>query len=161
MLFRSIGIAFTLIHRMFSVMYSSDSGLFLRWLTVGQHFDSIVLNALYSCQISIDSVHVCRMPPRRNRRNPIPDAHSEEVDNNHQHGSEEEDHQEGPNPEEPVIPSQFARELAVAMLEASQIFVAGGVAGDRTMDMLREFWRMNPPKFSGQGEPLMADHWLV
>ena len=47
------------------------------------------------------------------------------------------------------------------MLEASRSFVAGGAAGDRSMDALREFRRMNPPKFSGQGEPLAADHWLV
>ena len=101
------------------------------------------------------------MPPRRNCRNPIPDAHSEEVDNNHQHGSEEEDHQQGPIPVEPVLPSQFARELAAAMLEAIRSFVAGGAAGDRTLDALRELRRMNPPKFSGQGEPLETNHWLV
>ena len=101
------------------------------------------------------------MPPRRHNRNPIPDAQSEEVDNNHQYVSEEEIHQQGPNPEETIIPSQFARELAAAMLEASRSFVAGGTAGDRSMDALREFRRMNPPKFSGQGEPLVADHCLV
>ena len=101
------------------------------------------------------------MPPRHNRRNPIPDAHSEEVDNHHQHGFEEENHQQGPNPEEPIIPSQFARELAAEMLEPIRCFMAGGAVGDRTMDALREFRRMNPPKFSGQGEPLAADHWLV
>ena len=47
------------------------------------------------------------------------------------------------------------------MLEASRSFVASGVTGDRPMDALREFRRMNPPKFSVQGEPLVADHWLV
>ena len=73
-------------------MYSFGDGLFLRWLTVGQRLDSIVFDARYSCQILIDSVRVCRMPPRRNRRNPIPDAHSEEVDNHHQPRSEEENH---------------------------------------------------------------------
>ena len=57
------------------------------------------------------------MHPHRNRRNPIPDAQSEEVDNHHQHESEEENHQQGPNLEEPFIPGQFARELAAAMLE--------------------------------------------
>ena len=98
----SIGIALTLIPKMFPVMCSSNSGLFLRWLTVGQHFDSIVLDAHYSCQILIDSVRVCRMPPRRQNRNPIPDAHSEEVDNNHQQVSEEEIHQQGPHQEEPL-----------------------------------------------------------
>ena len=84
----SIFIALTLTPRMVSVKYSFGSGMFLRWLTVGQHFDSIVLDALYLCQILIDSVRVCRMPPRRNRCNPIPDAQSEEVDNHHQHESE-------------------------------------------------------------------------
>ena len=59
------------------------------------------------------------MPLHRNNRNPSPDAHSEEVDNHHQHVSDEEDHQQGPNPEEPIIPSQFGRELAAEMLEAS------------------------------------------
>ena len=47
------------------------------------------------------------------------------------------------------------------MLEANRSFVAGGAAGDRSMDALREFQRMNPPKFSGQREPLEADHWSV
>ena len=79
-------------------MYSLGSGLFLRWLTVGQHFDSIVLDALYSCQILIDSVRVCIMPQRHNNRNPIHNAHSEEVDNHHQQVSEEENHQQGPIP---------------------------------------------------------------
>ena len=111
--------------------------------------------------ILIDSVCVCRMPPRHQNRNPIPDAHSKEVDDHHQHVSEEENIQQGPIPEEPVLPSQFARELAAAMLEASRSFVAGGAVGDRTMDVLREFRRMNPPKFSGQGKPLAVDHWLV
>ena len=79
----SIGIALTLIPRMILVMCSFDSGLFLRWLTTDQLFDSVVLDVLSSYRILIDYVRVCRMPPRRNRRNPIPDAHSEEVDNNH------------------------------------------------------------------------------
>ena len=80
---------------------------------------------------------MCRIPTRRNRRNPIPDAHSEEVDNNHQHESEEENHQQGPNPEEPFIPGQFARELAAAMLEASRNLAGHPV--DRTFEELREF----------------------
>ena len=143
-------------------MYSSDSGLFLRWLTIHEFFDSVILDVLSSYQIFIDFVRVCRMPPRRNRRNPIPDAHSEEVDNNHQHESEEENHQQGPDQEEPFVPGQFARELADAMLEASQNMVThAGHPVDRTFEALREFRRMNPPKFSGQEEPLVADHWLI
>ena len=157
----SIDIALTLISRTILVMYSSNSSLFLRWLTVCEFFDLVLLDVLPSYQILIDSLRVCRMPPRRNRHNPIPDAHSEEVDNNHQHGSEEEDHQQGPIPEEPVLPSQCARELAAAMIETSRSFVACGAESGRTMDVLREFRRMNPPKFSGQGDPLAADHWLV
>ena len=74
-------------------MYSFGDGLFLRWLTVGQRLDSIVLDVRYSCQILIDSVRLCRMPPRRQNRNHIPDAHSEEVDDHHQHVSDEENHQ--------------------------------------------------------------------
>ena len=133
--------------------------MFLRWLTVGQHFDSIVLDDLYSCQILIDSVRVCRMPPRRNNHNPIPDAQSEEVDNHHHYDSEEENHQQGPDQEEPFVLGQFARELAASMLEASRNMAAPvGHPIDRTFEALREFWRMNPPNFSGQGEPLAVDH---
>ena len=102
------------------------------------------------------------MPPRRQNRNPIPDAHSEEVDNNHQQVSEEEIHQQGPHQEEPFVPGQFARELAASMLEASRNMAAPtGHHVDCTFEALCEFWRMNPPKFSGQEEPLVADHWLI
>ena len=73
-------------------MYSFGDGSFLRWLTVGQHLDSIVLGICYSCQILIDSVRLCRMPPCHQNRNHIPDAHSEEVDDQHQHVSDEENH---------------------------------------------------------------------
>ena len=67
------------------------------------------------------------MPPRRRNQNPIPDAHSEEVDNNHQQMSEEEIHQQGHHQEEPFVPGQFARELAAAMLEASRNMAAPAV----------------------------------
>ena len=91
------------------------------------------------------------MPPRRQNQNPIPDAHNEEVENNHQHEPEEEIHQQGPHQEEPFVPGQFARELAAAMLEASRNMAAhAGHPVDRTFEALREFRRMNPPKFSGQ-----------
>ena len=48
------------------------------------------------------------------------------------------------------------------MLEASRNLAApAGHPVDRTFEALREFRRMNPPKFSGQEEPLVADHWLI
>ena len=48
------------------------------------------------------------------------------------------------------------------MLDASRNMAApAGHSVDRTFEALREFRRMNPPKFSGQEEPLVADHWLI
>ncbi|GFZ15651.1 hypothetical protein Acr_25g0000600 [Actinidia rufa] len=69
-------------------------------------------------------------------------------------------------PEVPVIPSQFAREVAAAaMLEMErtrheEIRIQREATSARFRDGMKEFRKMNPPSFDGLGDPVVAGHWL-
>ena len=56
---------------------------------------------------------------------------------------------------------QFIRDIATAVVEASQdVATARGPTLSRLSDALREFHRMDPPKFNVEVGPLEANHWL-
>ncbi|GFZ06878.1 hypothetical protein Acr_18g0010480 [Actinidia rufa] len=68
-------------------------------------------------------------------------------------------------PDVPVIPSQFAREVAAAMLEMERtrhekIHIQREVTSARFREGMKEFRKMNPPSFDGLGDPVVAGHWL-
>ncbi|XP_057465723.1 uncharacterized protein LOC130755341 [Actinidia eriantha] len=68
-------------------------------------------------------------------------------------------------PEVPVIPSQFAREVAAAMLEMErtrheEIRIQREATSARFREGMKEFRKMNPPSFDGLGDPVVAGHWL-
>ncbi|GFZ18303.1 hypothetical protein Acr_27g0000420 [Actinidia rufa] len=68
-------------------------------------------------------------------------------------------------PEVPVIPSQFAREVAAAMLEMErtrheEICIQREATSARFREGMKEFRKMNPPSFDGLGDPVVAGHWL-
>ncbi|GFY90864.1 hypothetical protein Acr_07g0010600 [Actinidia rufa] len=68
-------------------------------------------------------------------------------------------------PEVPVIPSQFAREVAAAMLEMErnrheEIRIQREATSVRFREGMKEFRKMNPPSFDGLGDPVVAGHWL-
>ncbi|GFZ16886.1 hypothetical protein Acr_26g0001560 [Actinidia rufa] len=68
-------------------------------------------------------------------------------------------------PDVPVIPSQFAREVAAAMLEMERtrhekIRIQREVTSARFREGMKEFRKMNPPSFDGLGDPVVAGHWL-
>ncbi|XP_057497363.1 uncharacterized protein LOC130782081 [Actinidia eriantha] len=68
-------------------------------------------------------------------------------------------------PDVPVIPSQFAREVAAAMLEMErtrheEIRIQREATSARFREGMKEFRKMNPPSFNGLGDPVVAGHWL-
>ncbi|XP_057492420.1 uncharacterized protein LOC130778017 [Actinidia eriantha] len=68
-------------------------------------------------------------------------------------------------PDVPVIPSQFAREVAAAMLEMErtrheEIRIQREATSARFREGMKEFRKMNPPSFDGLGDPVAAGHWL-
>lgn len=65
-----------------------------------------------------------------------------------------------PNPGAPVLPVNFAREIAAAIVEATRAVPPANVA-NRAFEAMREFRRAGPPQFDGEGEPLAANHWLT
>ncbi|GFS37320.1 hypothetical protein Acr_00g0051380 [Actinidia rufa] len=65
----------------------------------------------------------------------------------------------------PVIPSQFARGVAAAMLEMErtnhkEIHIQREVTSVRFREGMKEFRKMNPPSFDGLGDPVVAGHWF-
>jgi hypothetical protein len=64
--------------------------------------------------------------------------------------------------EPPVAPGVFAREFVAALAEANLLRTSARADdGNRAMDAMREFRRLNPPQFSGVcGDFLAADYWL-
>ncbi|GFS39084.1 hypothetical protein Acr_00g0061080 [Actinidia rufa] len=63
----------------------------------------------------------------------------------------------------PVIPSQFAREVAAAMLEMErtrheEIRIHREVTSACFREGMKEFRKMNPPSFDGLGDPVVAGH---
>ncbi|GFY97855.1 hypothetical protein Acr_12g0003960 [Actinidia rufa] len=69
------------------------------------------------------------------------------------------------DPDMPVIPSQFAREVAAAMLEMErtrheEIRIQREVTSARFREGMKEFCKMNPPSFDSLGDPMVAGHWL-
>ncbi|GFY91108.1 hypothetical protein Acr_07g0013040 [Actinidia rufa] len=68
-------------------------------------------------------------------------------------------------PDVPIIPSQFAREVAAAMLEMErnrheEIRIQREATSARFREGMKEFRKMNPPSFDGLGDPVVAGHWL-
>ncbi|GFZ15626.1 hypothetical protein Acr_25g0000350 [Actinidia rufa] len=64
----------------------------------------------------------------------------------------------------PVIPSQFARKVAAAMLEMErtrheEIRIQREVTSARFREGMKEFHKMNPLFFDGLGDPVVAGHW--
>ncbi|GFZ12799.1 hypothetical protein Acr_23g0011840 [Actinidia rufa] len=68
-------------------------------------------------------------------------------------------------PDVPIIPSQFSREVAAAMLEMErnrheEIRSQREATSARFREGMKEFRKMNPPSFDGLGDPVVAGHWL-
>jgi hypothetical protein len=66
------------------------------------------------------------------------------------------------NEEPPAAPGVFAREFVAALAEANMLRTSTRAEdGNRAMDAMREFRRLNPPLFGGEcGDFLAADYWL-
>ena len=96
-----------------------------------------------------------------NREIEVQDASIEEVVGNRREQVEEVQVGGMAHGEAPDM-TQFVRDIATAVVEASR-GIAGNRehAGNRLSDALREFIRMNPPKFSGEVDPIAANHWLT
>ena len=65
----------------------------------------------------------------------------------------------------PVIPSQFAREVATSMLEMErtrheEIRIQRDVHSAHFREAMKEFRKMNHPFFDGLGDSIVAGHWL-
>jgi hypothetical protein len=56
----------------------------------------------------------------------------------------------------------FTREFVAALTEANLLNSAARAnVGNRAIDAMKEFRRLNPPQFSGEGgDFLLANHWL-
>ncbi|GFY93891.1 hypothetical protein Acr_09g0003370 [Actinidia rufa] len=64
-----------------------------------------------------------------------------------------------------VIPSQFARDVAAAMLEIDktrneEIHIQRDVTSARFKEAIKEFCKMNLSSFDSLGDPVVAGHWL-